>query len=130
MSITAQAESQNTAVKLVQQAIENAQAFGVSADRLYETVKEKGIGTGQPTTLVEIQKPTPDTLTIYTVWGILPDLTLRLFGAVDGPTLDNEPMIWDGAKQACAGLVGPENVRIATTEVPLPLQLLKPIHQP
>jgi len=130
MSITAQAEAQNTALKLVEQALNNAQAFGVSKDRLFETVKAAGVGNGQPTTLVEVQKPKPETLTIFTVWGVLPDSTLRLFGAVDGQTLDNEPMIWDGAKQACAGLVGPENVRVATTEVPLPLQLLKPIHQP
>lgn len=130
MSITAQAEAQNTAIKLVEQAIDNAQAFGVSKDRLFDTVKAKGVGNGQPTTLVEIEKPKPETITVYTVWGILPDHTLRLFGAVDGQTLDNEPIIWDSAKAACAGLVGSENTRIATVDVPLPLQLLKPIHQP
>lgn len=130
MSITAQAEMQTTAIKLVEQSIDNAKALGVSRDRIFDAVRAQGVGTGQPVELVEVEKPKPEFLTIYTVWAVLPDHSLRLFGAVDGETLDNEPMIWDSLKAGAAGLVGKENVRVASTDVALPLNLLKPLHQP
>lgn len=129
MSISNNAKSQTLAIKLVEQAVENALAFGVSKDRLFDAVREHGVGTGQPVEFLEVERPRPETLTIYTVWGTMPDRELRLFGAVDGKSLDNEPVVWDTIKSAASLVVGSENVRVAWVDVSLPLNLIKPIHQ-